>query len=278
MSLKKKQNSGLKRDTTDKFYTDTNIAQSCIDYFEKYANPEKKDTIIEPSAGNGSFSNILNEKYDNVSAYDILPENENITKQDYLKLNTNDYKKNEKKIHIIGNPPFGRQSTLAKKFIKKSSEFADTISFILPKSFKKSSFQKSFPLEFHLIFSYDLPEKSFVINEEKYDVPCVFQIWQKQNNKREIEVKIEAPNFIEYVKKTNEPNVSIRRVGVYAGKINKNFENDSIQSHYFLKIKNIPVDEFVEKYKKNVNFSHDNTVGPKSLSIQELNKEIAKLF
>ena len=51
-----------------------------------------------------------------------------------------------KKIHIIGNPPFGRQSSLAIKFIKKSAEFCDSISFILPKSFKKDSLKKHFPL------------------------------------------------------------------------------------------------------------------------------------
>ena len=50
---------------------------------------------------------------------------------------------NSRKIHVIGNPPFGRQSSLAIKFIKKSCSFSDTISFILPKSFKKDSMKKS---------------------------------------------------------------------------------------------------------------------------------------
>ena len=55
--------------------------------------------------------------------------------------------KNYKNIHIIGNPPFGRQSSLAIKFIKKSCEFCDTLSFILPKSFKKESLKKHFPFD-----------------------------------------------------------------------------------------------------------------------------------
>jgi hypothetical protein len=42
-------------------------------------------------------------------------------------------------IHIIGNPPFGRQSSTAIKFIKKSCLFCNSLSFILPKSFKKDS-------------------------------------------------------------------------------------------------------------------------------------------
>ena len=55
------------------------------------------------------------------------------------------------KIHVIGNPPFGRQSSLAIKFIRHSAKFCNTISFILPKSFKKDSMRNKVPLDFHLI-------------------------------------------------------------------------------------------------------------------------------
>ena len=40
-----------------------------------------------------------------------------IKKQDYLKLNYNKFLNKYNNIHIIGNPPFGKQSSLAKKFI-----------------------------------------------------------------------------------------------------------------------------------------------------------------
>ena len=64
------------------------------------------------------------------------PENDEIIKQDYLEFDFN-LQNSYKRIHIVGNPPFGRQSSLAIKFIKKSCEYCDSISFILPKSFKK---------------------------------------------------------------------------------------------------------------------------------------------
>ena len=72
--------------------------------------------------------------------------NQEISKQDYLQIEEITHKKG--KIHILGNPPFGRQSSLAIKFIKKSSIFCDTISFILPKSFKKDSMKKIFSFIF----------------------------------------------------------------------------------------------------------------------------------
>ena len=68
---------------------------------------------------------------------------------------------------------------LNEKKCKKSCNFCNSISFILPKSFKKDSLKKSFPLNFHLIYEGDLPDKSFLVDGVEYDVPCVFQIWEK---------------------------------------------------------------------------------------------------
>ena len=97
-----------------------------------------------------------------------------IKKKDFLKLNTNFLEKN--KVLTIGNPPFGRQSSLAKKFIKKCSTFSEIIAFILPRSFKKESMYNQFPLSFHKILEIDIPKDSFTVDEKTHDVPCIFQI------------------------------------------------------------------------------------------------------
>ena len=88
----------------DKYYTDTKLAEGLIEDTLNFIGKDKINTIIEPSAGNGSFSNYLYDNYSNsykILAYDIEPENDTIIKQDYLKLNLlyND------KCLIIGNPP-----------------------------------------------------------------------------------------------------------------------------------------------------------------------------
>ena len=70
------------------------------------------------------------------------------------------------------------------------------------------------------------------------------------------------------VKKDENPDFSLRRVGVYAGKIDTDIEK-SEQSHYFIKLDNdINKQQFLEKYSKII-FDTDNTVGPKSISKQE---------
>lgn len=263
------QNVGLKRDNLDKFYTKSSVVKECINLIKENIQIKKNDMIIEPSAGNGAFIKKIKKISKNYKFYDIKPENKEIEKQDYLDLDYDEIKNNYNNIHIIGNPPFGRQSSLAIKFIKKSCNFCDTLSFILPKSFKKISMQKAFPLNFHLICNYDLPEKSFLVNDEEYDVPCVFQIWQKKDENRVIPKIIKPKNYI-FVKKEENPDISVRRVGVNAGNISKDIDNKSIQSHYFIKIiDRNNIENKIEKLKK-IKYEFNNTVGPKSLSKQEL--------
>lgn len=263
------QSKGLSRNTIDKYYTKDNVVELCLDLVKKYIKIEEDDLIIEPSAGNGAFIQKIKMMSNHFVFYDIEPEHEEIIKQDYLLENSYICQnQNIKNIHVIGNPPFGRQSSMAIKFIKKSCEFCNSISFILPKSFKKNSLKKNFPLCFHNIIEVDLPDKSFLVNGVEYNVPCIFQIWEKRQVSRTITQKIEPINFC-FVKKIDNPDISVRRVGVNAGKIDINTEKN-IQSHYFIKFtNNIPVEINIQKLS-NVIFETNNTVGPKSISKQEL--------
>jgi len=270
--MEKKQTKGLKRNTIDKYYTKDTVVELCLSLIKKHLNIEKNDLCIEPSAGNGSFISGIKLAFTNYIFYDLEPENTEIIKQDYLQGNYDDLNSKFNNIHIIGNPPFGRQSSLAIKFIKKSSEFCNSISFILPKSFKKDSLKKSFPQNFHLIFEMDLPDKSFLVDGIEHDVPCIFQIWEKKLYNRDVLEKLEPIHFT-FVKKTDNPDISFRRVGVNAGAIDINIEEKSIQSHYFIKFtNNKTIDEDIKKLSK-ITYVFNNTVGPKSISKQELIKE-----
>lgn len=275
--IKIKKFTGLNRDIIDKFYTSKQTVDICYKYIINNLKIKNTDLIIEPSAGNGAFVPIIKKLSNNYIFYDIKPENDVIIKQDFLKLKN---PSSSAKIHIIGNPPFGHKSSLAIKFIKKSCEFCDTISFILPKSFKKDSMKKSFPLNFHLKFQKDLPNNSFlapskydknVIKTNSYNVPCVFQIWIKKNKNRKLIPK-EISKFFIFCKKTDTfpytPDAAIRRVGINAGKVYLNdIQSKNINSHYFIKI--IKNKDIIINNRYNL---FNNTVGPKSIGKQELIK------
>lgn len=271
---------GLLRKTTDEFFTNKDVALDCIKLFLEHITPDRKDIIIEPSAGSGSFSLNLQ---GNVYAFDIKSRHISIIEKDFLTLPSSDWfqqtiiNKNVP-IHVIGNPPFGRQSCLVKKFIKLCCTFATTISFILPKSFKKESFQRTFSLYFHKVYECDIPSDSFTIENKIHDVPCVFQIWKKKSTMRMLPV-LQEPKWFIFCKKEDEPDFALRRVGVYAGKlVESGISNISSQSHYFIKINgNITKQQFVIYYKK-IKFDHNNTVGPRSISKTEFISKINSLM
>lgn len=266
------QNKGLNRLSIDKFYTKPSIVNKCMRHVAKYLTFNENDIIIEPSAGNGAFIEKIKTLSSNYKFYDLIPDNKEIIKQDFLNFDSDKIENEYDNIHVIGNPPFGRQSSLAIQFIRKCCEFANSISFVLPKSFKKDSMQKHFPLNYHLIFEMDLPEKSFLVNGEETDVPCVFQIWKHKNEKRKIIEKLTPINF-EFVKKSDNPDISFRRVGVNAGNITQDIDNKSVQSHYFIKFKNNLTLKQNLKKLNSIKFDDNNTVGPKSISKQELIKK-----
>lgn len=162
------------RDPLDKFYTTIENSQYCLNTL----NLEDYDLIVEPSAGNGSFSNRIK----NCVAYDIAPEDNKILKQDFLSIDSDSFrmKHEKKKLLFVGNPPFGRRSMIAKKFIQKCIELgATTIAFILPDTFKKYTNQKIFGEEWRLVIQDDLPETFFDFQEEKIHIPCSWFVWTK---------------------------------------------------------------------------------------------------
>lgn len=168
------KNKIIRKSINDKFYTKKEVSSKCIEFINSFV---KCNIFIEPSAGDGSFSNSL----PNCVAFDIDPENSSIIKKDFFDVNVDSYGDN---ICIVGNPPFGERNKLTKAFIEKctSSNNVSWICFILPEVFKKFTNQKVFPKNWSLIFQNDLPKNSFILGgRTSYHVPCVFQIWEKDS-------------------------------------------------------------------------------------------------
>lgn len=258
------------KNNLDQFYTNPKIAEMLM----KTIDISKFNLIIEPSAGNGSFSDLI-PKY-KCLAFDIDPKKEYIKKQDFLNFEYSGDITSDK-IISLGNPPFGRNCSLAIKFIKKCFEFCDMVCFILPMSFRKESIKNKVPLNCHLIYEKKLPKNSFILNNEEYNVPCVFQVWQKKKTKRKPK-KVISPIGFYYTEKNGNPDISVRRVGFYAGKSFLSIEK-SEQSHYFIKFidKNLDKNNVINEINKK-KWEHNNTSGPRSISKPELNRVINKIL
>ena len=120
----------VREEGLDKFYTIPTYSKKCIDKIFNLYDKTSFDLIIEPSAGNGSFFNQL--ECDNKIGIDIEPENSNI-----IKMNFFDYTQqpNINNILVIGNPPFGKISSIAIKFFNHSAKMVKCYCFYYPKNF-----------------------------------------------------------------------------------------------------------------------------------------------
>ena len=132
------------------------------------------ECFLEPTAGNGAFLGFLK----NYEAYDILPEDPRISK-----MNIFDYSPTRNDFITIGNPPFGKRSSLAISVFNKVAERSEAIGFILPVSFMKYGVQKLLSPNFKLANYFFLPPMSFFDRDKEYDVNCVYQIWVKKGSK-----------------------------------------------------------------------------------------------
>ena len=157
----------------DKFYTVPLISEKCIATVGSKYNWKKWSLIVEPSAGNGSFLQKI--PGTNKIGLDIAPEHENILKQDFF-----DYTPPTGTILVIGNPPFGRVSSLAIKFFNHAAKWANVIAFIIPKTFRRVSVQNRLDKSFHLVHDDDIPMKPCSFNPPM-QVKCCFQIWEKRD-------------------------------------------------------------------------------------------------
>ena len=176
--MDKRQIKTIREEGLDKFYTIPSCSKKCIDKICQLYDITKWDLIVEPSAGNGSFLTQIPSI--NKIGIDIEPEHPSIMKQDffnYIPDNTN--------ILVIGNPPFGRVSSLAIKFFNHAAKWANVIAFIIPRTFRKLSVQNKLNDMFHLVYDEEIPNKPCCFSPPMM-VKCCFQIWEKSEVKRQI--------------------------------------------------------------------------------------------
>jgi hypothetical protein len=255
----------------DKFYTVSNVVDSCLASIPYDWN--QWDLILEPSAGNGSFLTKLpaSKRY----GIDISPDHPEVVEQDFFT-----YTPPTGRILVIGNPPFGKVSSLAIKFFNHASKWAEVIAFIVPRTFRKVSVQNKLDPRFHLMLDQEIPVKPCGF-EPPMMVKCCFQVWEKRTQVRET---IEQPlihhdwSFLPYGPKDDRDqptppqgaDFAIRAYGGKCGEImTEGLDQLRPKSWHFIKA-NIAPDELMRRFKQ-LNYSDSlNTARQNSLGKAEL--------
>ena len=257
----------------DAYYTKNIISIQLIYYLSTLYNLNDFNYIIEPSSGNGAFSNHL-DKY-NLIAIDINPKQDYMFKSDFL---TYDLEFLKGKYNLfIGNPPFSFK--LLNKFLKKICKYADVIAMVLPITFINNNRLRLIPLKYHLIKSFNLPYNSFEDeNGNNFDYNTSFFIFEKRSYNRPSIIREGTELYYKFVKSYEKWDYMIFRVGSKTTKIFK-FENNKKYNkyHFYIKLNDdVDKNKFLEVYN-NIDFSKfiNNTTSfksiPKYILIDKLN-------
>lgn len=184
----------LEECSLDQFYTRPQTASDCLTrlcrFLDERGIQEKDCLFVEPSAGSGSFADLLPA---NSILLDIDPKDERITQCDFLTWDADaDMRIREacesgKKTIAIGNPPFGTRGWMALAFLNKCAEFCDYCAFLLPMSFASEG--KGSPRYrvngMRSVHIDELQRETFLLpdgTERKFNV--IWQIWEKGENRR----------------------------------------------------------------------------------------------
>lgn len=256
----------FKNGGNDEYFTKAEIAQYCVNLCQQVIPDFNNKTIIEPSAGAGAFLDFLTNK--KIIALDINPKKKGIIKKDWFSFVTK-----KKNCVVIGNPPFGFACSLAVKFFNHAHGIgASYICFIVPKTFRKESITNKLNSHYHLIQDTDLPKNSFLVNQQEYDVPCCFQIWEYRNKIRVIDAEV-VNDILQFTTK-EDAEFCIRRAGGRAGQLLDGV-NHTESSTYFCKELKPGVKEAIPKINLSV---VSQTAGVKSISKKELVKLIKEVM
>lgn len=119
----------------DQWYTRDDWAQACVDDLLTEIPELKGREFLEPSAGGGAFIRALEARGQTVEGYDLEPRADGIVMADFL---TDDIDCAGKV--VIGNPPYGVRSALARRFARRAFEQGAThVAFLLLGGFLRVS-------------------------------------------------------------------------------------------------------------------------------------------
>ena len=256
----------------DKFYTIPLYAKHCIDKVFEIYDISSWDLIVEPSAGNGSFLNQIQSS--NKIGLDISPENEAIIKQDFFTYSQPTT--NKSNILVIGNPPFGKVSSLAIKFFNHAAQWANVIAFIIPRTFRRTSVQNRLDEMFHLVYDEEVANKPCCFSPPMM-VKCCFQIWEKKETKRpfvELPTKHCDWQFLPFgpIDEHGQPtppmgaDIAMRAYGGKIGEIKKVGLNELRPKSWHWIKSNIDIAELINRfqqldYSNSLNTARQNSMG-----------------
>lgn len=163
------------RKALDKFYTKPEAVNAFMAFINRHVDITSHQVIVEPSAGDGAILGALPSRAVGV---DLYPEHPAIIRHDFL--TWEGYAPGAGAL-TIGNPPFGKRSSLAVQFFNKAAKHSSVIAFIVPVTWEQYSIHRQLAPGWALVATERLPEESFTLGDKPLQVRCSMQVWERSD-------------------------------------------------------------------------------------------------
>ena len=199
---------------------------------------------VDPSAGAGAFLSQLPSPR---VGFDLAPADFESRQADFL-----DWVPPEgfpRRI-VVGNPPFGRNASLAIRFFNHAAQHAEIVAMILPRSIRKPSLRRRLDRMFHLVDEVLLPDNAFFCDGKPAAVRTVFQVWERGEVRREETAAAATHPDFSFCRSADAADFAIRRVGGGAGRIFDDPRDRSVQSHHFVRAEACDAVTLLDRFRR----------------------------
>lgn len=217
---------GLTAERLDQYYTEWHVADRLWSHVEDHIDTESC-LLVEPSAGEGAFYRRMRP---GSLGFDKEPKYPGIITANFFDVTIG----GDRDICFVGNPPFGKNSSLAQAFFNHAAREARYIAMILPSTFLKGSMQNKLNFAFHVVFEEEVPPNAFRFEGRLCSVSTTFMIWERREEPRPLwPTETRHPDF-EFLPSRDGADFMIQRVGADAGRVHEEF-GKSGSAHYFIR-------------------------------------------
>ena len=167
------------RKVSDAYFTPLDSVRWCFDTLaELYELKGKR--ALEPSCGGGAFIKGAKDTGLRWTTNDLFPEHSKGFVADHNVDFVKDLSLFTGFDFVIGNPPFGYASLLAKKFVLCALEVSKVVAMVLPKGCRRWKFIDSLPEDVCVRFDQELPNNNFELPDGSVKkVGCTFMVFER---------------------------------------------------------------------------------------------------
>lgn len=145
----------------DAYFTQRSDVEWCYSKLESLYGDLTGRTALEPACGSGAFVKAAPQI--NWTTNELFPEFSQGMTHDY----TIDFAKGDRSSlgtfgFVIGNPPFGKASNLARRFLLNALDHTNVVALVLPKALRRhTAWDRYFPDDCKVMCEEDLPSQTF---------------------------------------------------------------------------------------------------------------------